>query len=262
MMSMADAAAALGPESLVRYHQSAVRFYLTSMEQVSFITGASSGIGRAIALELASHGYRLALAARRQDALEELVDEVRRRGGEAITLSCDVRDEEQVKRAVAETLQRFTRIDLAILSAGMSDPTDAANFAVAPFAEMLETNVLGVAYCLEALIPVMRRQGSGTIAVLSSLVADRGMPGSGGYCATKAALTSLCDGMRAELASHNIRLITIEPGYVRTPMTAHHKRMPFVLEADAAAQLILRRLERGDRVIRFPLPASLFMRLM
>lgn len=232
------------------------------MKSVAFITGASSGIGRAIALELASRGYRLALAARSKDALEELTGEVQRRGGEAITLPCNVRDEEQVKRAVTEALERFTRIDLAILSAGIGDPTDATNFTAAPFAEMIETNVLGVAYCLEALIPAMRRQGSGTIAVLSSLVADRGMPGSGGYCATKAALTSLCDGMRAELAQHHIRLVTIEPGYVRTPMTARHKSMPFVLEAQEAARLILRRLERGDRVIRFPLPASLFMRLM
>ncbi len=219
-------------------------------------------MGRAIALELASHGYRLALAARSKDALEELASEARRRGGEALALPCDVRDEEQVKRAVAETLQRFTRIDLAILSAGIGDPTDAANFTAAPFAAMVETNVMGVVYGLEALIPAMRRQGGGTIAALSSLAADRGMPGSSGYSATKAALSSLCDGMRAELSQHHIRLVTIEPGYVRTPMTAHHKRMPFVMEADAAARLILRRIERGDRVIRFPLPASLFMRLM
>ena len=232
------------------------------MAQVSLITGASSGIGRAIALELASRGYRLALAARRKDALNELTDEAQRHGAEAIALPCNVRDQEQVKRAVAETLQRFTRIDLAILSAGISDPTDAANFTAAPFREMIETNVMGVAYGLEALIPVMRRQGGGTMAVLSSLVADRGMPGSSGYCATKAAVTALCDGLRAELAQHNTRLITIEPGYVRTPMTARIKRMPFVLEAEAAAQLIVQRIERGDRVIRFPLPASLFMRVM
>jgi NAD(P)-dependent dehydrogenase (short-subunit alcohol dehydrogenase family) len=232
------------------------------MKPVAFITGASSGIGRHLALELKLHFHEVVLVARRQEALEAVAEEIRLWGGNPLIAPCDVRDKEQVNRAVAETLRQFTRIDLAILSAGIGDTTDAANFDAAAFARLVETNLMGVAYCLEALIPVMRQQGGGTIAVLSSLAADRGMPGSSGYCATKAALTSLCDGMRAELARNHIRLVTIEPGYVRTPMTARNKRMPFLMEADEAARLILRRINRGDSVIRFPLPASLFMRLM
>jgi NAD(P)-dependent dehydrogenase (short-subunit alcohol dehydrogenase family) len=186
--------------------------------------------------------------------------EVARLGGEPLALVCDVSDAGQVKRAVADTLARFHRIDLALLSAGIGKPEDALNFKAAKVVEMTATNLFGVAFCLEELIPAMQSQQGGTIAVLSSLAADRGFPGSGGYCATKAALNSLCDAMRAQLATANIRLVTIAPGFVRTPMTAQNGRMPFLMEADAAAKLILRRIERGDKIIRFPLPTSLATR--
>jgi NAD(P)-dependent dehydrogenase (short-subunit alcohol dehydrogenase family) len=235
---------------------------MNTNQPVAMITGASSGIGRALALELAARGERLALISRREEALESVAAQVESRGGVPLVLACDVRDPEQVAWAAAETGQRFGRIDLAILSAGIGGPTDAPNFAAAPFAQLVTTNLLGVAYFLEVLIPVMRQQGGGTIAALSSLAGDRGMPGSAGYCATKAALSTLCDGMRAQLQARGIRLVTVEPGYIRTPMTAHNGRMPFLMEVDEAARLILRRLDRGDRVIRFPLPASLFMRVM
>lgn len=232
------------------------------MKQVVFITGASSGIGYALAQELAPKGFALALAARRTDLLETLCEEVRRAGGEAIALTCDVGDQAQVKQAVAETVARFGRIDLAILSAGISAPTNAAEFKADKFQQLLQTNLLGVTFCLEELLPLMRQQGAGTIAAISSLAGDRGIPGSAEYCATKAALSTLFDGLRSELKTQSIRLVTIEPGYVLTPMTESFGKMPFLVMADEAARLILRRLERGDRVIRFPLAASAFMKLM
>lgn len=232
------------------------------MKQVVFITGASSGIGYALAQEFAPKGCALALAARRTDLLGALCEEARRAGSEAIGLSCDVSDQSQVKQAVAETLSRFGRIDLAILSAGIGGPTNAVNFKSESLERLLRTNLLGVAYCLEELLPAMQRQGGGTIAAISSLAGDRGFPGSAGYCATKAALSTLFDGLRVELSAQGIRLVTIEPGYVRTPMTESFGKMPFMMEADEAARLIVRRLEQGDRVIRFPLAASAFMKLM
>jgi NAD(P)-dependent dehydrogenase (short-subunit alcohol dehydrogenase family) len=232
------------------------------MKQVALITGASSGIGYALARELAAAGYALALAARRRQLLDDLIAVINEQGGDAIALACDVNDPAQVKQAIAATVQRFGQIDLAVLSAGISQPTRAHNFVAADFERLLKTNLLGVAYCLEELLPVMGRQGSGTIAAISSLAGDRGMPGSAGYCATKAALSTLFDGLRVELHAQGIRLVTIEPGYVRTPMTEQFGNMPFVMSADEAARLIRQRLARGDRVIRFPLPASMFMRLM
>lgn len=234
------------------------------MKPVAFISGASSGIGHALALELARRGYRIALAARRKDALKKLANDIFLQYGEdPLVLACDVGDHAQVRAAVAETRQRFGGVDLALLSAGIGNPTDAVNFKAAPFAEIISINLLGVAYCLEDLIPVMRQQPQGgIIAAISSLAGDRGIPGSAGYSASKAALNALCDGMRAHLAKEKIRLVTIAPGYVRTPMTKQNGKMPFLMEADAAARLILRRIERGDRVIRFPLPTSIAMGLV
>ncbi len=232
------------------------------MRKVAFITGASSGIGYELALELARQGYVLALTARRETLLDELAEKVKSIGTDALSITCDVSDQQQVRKAIEETVVHFKRIDLAILSAGISEPTVAEDFIAADFEKLLRTNLLGVSYCLEELVQIMVRQRNGVIAAISSLAADRGVPGSAGYCATKAALSSLFEGMRVDLKRFGVRLVTIEPGYVRTPMTASFGNMPLVMEADASAKLILRRIESGDRVIRFPLPASILMKLL
>lgn len=232
------------------------------MRKVAFITGASSGIGYELALELARQGYVLALTARRETLLDELAEKVKSIGTDALSITCDVSDQQQVRKAIEETIVHFKRIDLAILSAGISEPTVAEDFSAADFEKLVRTNLLGVSYCLEELVQIMVRQRNGVIAAISSLAADRGVPGSAGYCATKAALSSLFEGMRVDLKRFGVGLVTIEPGYVRTPMTAGFGNMPLVMEADASARLILRRIESGDRVIRFPLPASILMKLM
>lgn len=223
---------------------------------VVFITGASTGIGQALALALAARGWRLALTARRQTLLDELARAVERLGGQALPLACDVTEPAQVQAAVRAAQQHFGGIDWAILSAGIAQPTGATNFKAADFERLLKTNLLGVAHCVEALLPVLQARGGGKIAALSSLAGDRGIPGSASYCATKAGLNALFDGLRGPLRQQGIELVTIAPGYVLTPMTESFGRMPFVLSAEAAAQLILQRLERGDAVIRFPWQAA------
>ncbi|MCI0666009.1 MAG: SDR family oxidoreductase, partial [Acidobacteria bacterium] len=141
------------------------------------ITGASSGIGYRLALEVAKNKGALALVARRRELLDDLSYEVEKLGGEALTLVCDVGDQEQVRQAVSETVRYFGRIDLAILSAGVNSPSNAVSFKAGRFEHLLRVNVLGVAYCLEALIPLMRGQKNGIIAAISTLAGDRGMPG-------------------------------------------------------------------------------------
>lgn len=228
---------------------------------VSFITGASSGIGRALALELAARGVRLALAARRVELLSELEEQIGRNEN-VLIIPCDVTEQQDVRKAIATTVEHFGGIDLAVLSAGVSGRTKPLGFSAAPLVKIVSTNLFGVAYCLEELIPLMTRTGVGTIAVISSLAADRSLTDSAPYAASKAAVSMLFDGMRATLASEGVRLVTIEPGFIRTEMTAGFERMPFLMEADESARLILRRIDRGDKVIRFPLVPSLFMRLM
>src|SRR5262249_49398117 len=158
-------------------------------KQIAFITGASSGIGYELALELAAKGYVLAVVARRRDLLEALVAKVHRQGAEAISPGWGVGGQNEGKKAISEATGCLGRNDLAILPAGISEPTDSINFTAAKFERVLRTNLLGVAYCLEELIPVMKKQGQGTIAAISSLAGDRGIPGSAGYCATKAGLS-------------------------------------------------------------------------
>jgi short-subunit dehydrogenase len=229
---------------------------------IAFITGASSGIGKELAIEMAKRGYNLSLAARRQDVIEELAESLTVSDTKVLTSRCDVSNQDDVRSAISNTISRFGRIDLAILSAGIGGETDPMRWQSKTLETIVETNLFGVAYCLEELIPIMRSQGEGSIGVLSSLAADRGIPTSAAYCASKAAVSSLCEGLRGTLRKNGIRLMTIEPGYVRTPMTARFKRMPLVMEADAAARLIANRMERGNRVIRFPFLASLFMKVM
>ncbi len=230
--------------------------------RVAFITGASSGIGKALAIEMASRGYNLSLAARRHDLIDELAQSPSVSNVEVLTSRCDVSNQDDVRSAISRTATHFGRIDLAILSAGIGGETDPLRFQASTLETIVETNLFGVAYCLEELIPLMKRQGEGCIGVLSSLAADRGIPTSAAYCASKAAVSSLCEGLRGTLRKNGIRLVTIEPGYVRTPMTARFKRMPLVMEADDAARLIASRMERGNRVIRFPFLASLFMKVL
>lgn len=227
--------------------------------QVVLITGASTGIGRALAWQLSKEGCQLVLTARRLDLLQELVTSIESTGGLAFAVACDVTAQAQVRQLVAQTYQRFGRVDWALLSAGISQPTVSTAFRTADLERLWQTNLLGVAYCLEELIPRMRQHGGGKIAAISSLAGDRGMPGSASYCATKAALNALFDGLRVGLKALGIELVTIAPGYVLTPMTEKFGKLPFVLSAEEAARIIVRRLRQGERVIRFPWQAAWIM---
>ena len=233
-------------------------------QKITLITGGSSGIGRALANAIGRERGRVVLIGRREEALKRVAQEVTMFGGEALPIVSDTRDPSSVPAALSQAIQTWGRVDTAFLSAGIARPFNLERVSAKTVIEIFETNVFGAAYWLEALQPVMRAQPEGgTIAVLSSLAADRAFPGGGAaYSASKAAVSSLWDGLRAPLAYQNIRLVTIEPGFIRTPMTAKMDWMPMAIEAPESAKIILDGLKRGDSVIRFPKPAALTMRLM
>ncbi len=223
------------------------------------IVGASSGIGRSLALALARERRHVTLVGRHEERLKRVADEVVMFGGEPLVAVSDVRDAISIQAALAQIVLRGLRIELAALSAGVGLTTNAEEFRAETLRTLLEVNVLGAAHWLEALQPVLQAQpGGADVAVLSSLAADRAYPGaSAGYSASKAALSHLCDGLRAPWAAQNIRLTTIEPGFIRTPMTTEQSWTPFLMEPEDAAQVILDGVRAGLRVVRFPRRAAL-----
>lgn len=224
--------------------------------KVVFITGASSGIGEALAFELAGCSAKLALFARRRELLESLAEAVQRKGAEgAMALPGDVRDPASLKQAVEAVRSAWGRIDGAILSAGVGQPTTLKTYNVDRMRETVEINLLGVVYATGALLPVFRGQGGGWLVGISSLADGRGSPLNLAYCASKAGVSNFLQGVRTGCAGEGIRVVVVKPGFVRTPMSAGNRfSMPFLVEPDEAARVILRGLRKGKGIIRFPWP--------
>ena len=231
------------------------------MGKVAIVTGASSGIGQALALEIARQGYDLGLTARRADRLESLTAKIRARGGRAEFETADAARRDETHAALAALAERLGPVDLLIANAGIGLGTDA----LAPNAETLEAefrvNVFGAFYAIEATVPAMRERGGGHIVAISSLASHRGLPGAAGYCATKAALTRLVEGMRPDWARAGIRATIVHPGYVRSELTDRNRyRMPLLMDTDRAARLIVRAIRRRRKVCEFPWRMSILVR--
>jgi len=220
--------------------------------RVVAITGASSGIGAALSLELARQGTRLALVGRNQERLNAVREKARTAGAEAETFVCDVTQRAQNEKAVEEILRRFGRIDILIYSAGIGIPTFYRHFESRPIRAIFETNVLGFLDWLEFVLPTMQEKNWGLIVAISSLAAHLSTKRTAGYTASKAALSNLLEGVRKGLRKYGVRVLTIEPGYIRTPMTADNPNMIFPMNVEKAARKILKAAEWGKSVYRFP----------
>ncbi|MBX3412357.1 MAG: SDR family NAD(P)-dependent oxidoreductase [Pirellulales bacterium] len=223
------------------------------MQPVTFLTGASSGIGRALAPLLAADGHAVALVARRVHLLDEVAETIRAAGGRALPIECDVADFSSVQLAVQRCEDELGPVDRLIANAGMGRPTPVRNFRSSDFEVALATNFMGLVYCVEATLPGMLRRGGGQIVGVSSPAGWRGIPGSGAYSSSKAAMTNLLESLRIELLDQRVSVTTIEPGFVRTEMTDQNDfQMPFLLEPEDAARRIHRAILRRRRVFAFP----------
>ncbi|HEX6184730.1 MAG TPA: SDR family NAD(P)-dependent oxidoreductase [Pyrinomonadaceae bacterium] len=232
-------------------------------ERVVFITGASSGIGRALALELGKRGARLALAARRAEELLKVADEVGRAGGEALALPADVRDPEALKAAAESVRERWGKIDVLVANAGMSTTTAGTNLNASEAGDVISVNVIGVVNSVAAVLPAMIERGSGHLVAISSLASYRGMPKSGAYSASKAAVSTFFESLRVDLSRSGVDVTVIHPGFIRTPMTANRKKkLPFLLEVDDAACRIIRAVERRARTYAFPWQLASLVRII
>lgn len=220
--------------------------------KVVFITGASSGIGEALALELAGHGAKVALLARREERLHRLAQRIQQDGGQALPLPGDVSVREDVFRAVERVNATWGPIDVLVANAGrgMHGRSETDGEAVRA---VYGVNFFGAVDALEAVLPSMRAHGTGHIAAISSGTAllPR-LAASHAYASSKAAMGRYFEGLGRELRLEGIAVTVVYPGFVRTEMTSGHKWMPFVLEPDRAAMLIRRAIERGQRRLVFP----------
>lgn len=231
--------------------------------QTAIITGASSGIGRELAKQLAAEGCKVGLIARRREELEKLAAEITRAGGSAVVAAGDVGDRGQTLVAIQAIIGQLGAVDLLIANAGFGVHTEIDPVNALDVEAMFRVNFLGVVYALEGVLPEMLRRGRGHVAAVSSVAALRGLPRSSAYCASKAAINSYLEGLRIQLHPRGVAVTTINPGFVRTPMTADNRyKMPFLLEADEAARRILWALRRRKKVYSFPWQTALLMRLI
>jgi len=221
-----------------------------------FITGASSGIGAALARHYALQGAQVGLFARRDPELRALVAILPR--GRATAYPGDVRDAGELARAAGDFIGRFGATDVVIANAGVSrgSLTEHAE-DLAAFRKVFDTNLIGMVNTFHPFLAAMREAGRGTLVGVASIAGFRGLPGSGAYSASKAAAIVYLESLRVEHRGTGIAVVTICPGYVATPMTEKNPYpMPFRLQADKAARLIARAIERRKTFYVLPWPMA------
>jgi short-subunit dehydrogenase len=219
------------------------------------ITGASSGIGRAIAEKLIRLNSNLILISRRKELLDEFVNNYKHLPNNIITIKCDVTNSEEVKNSFQTIKDKFEQIDVAILNAGVSKRRDVKTFDSQSAEKIIQTNFLGMVYCIEFLLGDFIQRRDGLLVGISSLADSRGYPRSGFYSASKAAVTKLLESLRIELKPYNVKVIIVKPGFVKSAITDKNDfKMPFLMNADKAAKIIIEGIKKKKTVIEFPLP--------
>jgi NADP-dependent 3-hydroxy acid dehydrogenase YdfG len=221
---------------------------------VAIVTGASSGIGRALAVRLGSEGYRVGLIARRGELLEALGAEIAAAGGTSAFSVADVGDRTALRNAIGQIENQLGPADVMVANAGFGAPTRLDPLNIDDVERTFRVNLMGVIYSIEAVLPGMLARRRGQLLAVSSLAGDKGLPGESAYCASKAAVNVYMEGMRIALRKRGIVVTTVCPGFVETPMAPMDAAaMPFVMSAEAAAARIARLIvRRRGGVHRFP----------
>ena len=221
--------------------------------KIVMITGASSGLGRGMALEIAARGGHLGLLARREDLLNEIVAEARKRNVKAIAATADVRD----AKAVREAADRFGRelgpIDILIANAGIGTADHAVRLTPEHAANVIGINVLGAVNSVAAVLPEMVERKQGRLVAISSLAAYRGLAKSAAYCASKAALTAYFESLRIDLRHTGVGVTIIHPGFIKTDLTAGRgAKMPYLTELEDGVKKIVSAIEKEKKIYAFP----------
>lgn len=221
-----------------------------------WVTGASSGIGAALARELADRGASVAISARNADRLREVA------GGRMHVEVLDVTDRAATVTAGAAVRAALGRLDVVVSNAGTWSRFDVAEWDTATFADQVQTNLMGAVHTLEAVVPTMIAEGRGRIVGTASVAGYRGLPGAEAYGATKAALINLFESLRGSLGPRGVVVQTVAPGFVRTALTEGNDfPMPFLISPEEAARAIVDGMEKDKAEIVFPFPMLVTMKL-
>ena len=228
-----------------------------------FITGASSGIGQALAARYGRAGWRLALVARRTQVLQDWV-QAQGLGAQARVYAADVADVDSIVAAGQACMAAQGLPDVVVASAGISVGMDSAERAdLDVLRDTLTTNNLGLAATFHPFLRAMRQRGSGTLVGVASVAAIRGLPGHGAYCASKAAVVAYCESLRGECRRQGVRVVTILPGYIATPLTAQNPySMPFLMPVDQFAERAFSAIGAGSSYCVIPWQMGVVAKLL
>lgn len=230
--------------------------------KVVLLTGASSGIGEALALEMAKRGAILGLLARRENLLQELAAKCERAGSTARIFPCDITDEYAVRDAAESLRNEFGKIDILIANAGIGgNAKHAKDLKPEDFRRVIDTNLIGAVNSVSAVLPQMLDRRDGQIVAISSLAGFRGLPKSAAYCASKAGMTAYFESVRLDVQKRGVSVSIIQPGFIKTPLTSGRKnKMPFLMELEDSIPLFLKAIEKKKKFAAFPWQLATFVR--
>ncbi len=227
------------------------------------LVGASSGIGFELAKQLLKEDCNLSLLARRKELIDGQIKNIPGERRKIISIKCDVTIKDEVKSAVAESIQIFGSIDVLIYNSGVSTPQSIKKFNSTQSEEVFKVNVNGFLSFIAEIVPGMIERSNGLIVGVSSLAEGRGFPRNGVYSASKAAISILLESLRIELKKYGINVITVKPGFVKTPMTDKNNfKMPFLMSSEKAAKIITAGIKKEKQIIQFPFPTVLGAKLL
>jgi short-subunit dehydrogenase len=223
-----------------------------------WITGASSGIGKALAEKFALEGWKVAVSARRKEILDEMANNLN-----IFSYSLDVTNEVQVNNVFSKIINDFGSIDLCVFSSGTYDPKLEQEINVKQNKFVMETNFFGVLHCIKSVETYFKEKKNGHISIVSSIAAYRGLPNSSGYGPSKAALTNLSESLYFDFKKHNVRISLISPGFIKTPLTDKNEfSMPFIKSPEFAAEKIFKGLTKSNSFeIHFPKELTLLLKV-
>ncbi len=230
------------------------------MSQKVWITGASSGIGKALAIKFANKGWQVAASARRENLLQDLNNT----NSNIHSFPLDVKDEAKAKKVFESIIEKFQTVDICVFCTGIHDPESEKKLSGEKIREIMETNFFGTLNCIMAVNTYFREKKSGHISIVSSVAGYRGLPAASGYCASKSALTSLAESLYFDFKRHNVRVSLVSPGFIQTPMTDKNKfPMPMIKSPEFAAEKMFIGLTKKNAFeIHFPLAFTMIMKLL